>query len=85
MGKGDDNNCSPGWSFWKPVVGFAATTNRYENINIVVPPTATPFNTEPTPTLNPVQEVTPEPGQSVPSEYPSPKGQKQSFDERLDL
>ena len=66
-------------------VGFAATTNRYENINIVVQPTATPFNVEVTPTINSVQEATPAPGESVPSDYPSPKGQEQSKGERLDL
>lgn len=66
-------------------VGFAATTNRYENINIVVPPTATPARLESTPTINPVQEATPVPGESAPSDYPSPKGQKLPLGVRLDL
>ena len=66
-------------------VGYAATTNRYENINIVVQPTATPFSVEVTPTINSVQEATPAPGESVPSDYPSPKGQKQLLGEQLGL
>jgi len=66
-------------------VGFAATTNRYENINIVVPPTATPARLESTPTINPVQEATPVPGESAPSDYPSPKGQNLPLGVRLDL
>jgi ABC-2 type transport system permease protein len=66
-------------------VGFAATTNRYENINIVVKPTATPIQIESTPTINHIQEAPPAPGESVPSDYPSPKGDKPSRGKRLDL
>ena len=56
-------------------VAYAATTNRYENINIIVAPTPTPFIPANTATPNILEEATPEPGESVPSDKPSPKGQ----------
>jgi ABC-type transport system involved in multi-copper enzyme maturation permease subunit len=55
-------------------VGYAATTNRYENINIVVQPTATPFPTPTPSTLELEPQTTPAPGESAPSDDPSPKG-----------
>jgi ABC-type transport system involved in multi-copper enzyme maturation permease subunit len=57
-------------------IGYAATSSRYENINIIVQPTATPVLIEATPTPNEVQEITPAPGESVPSDGPTPKGQQ---------
>jgi ABC-2 type transport system permease protein len=65
-------------------VGYAATSNRYENINIVTQPTATPI-IENTPTPNEVQEATPAPGEGVPSDYPSPKGQGPIPEPQIDL
>lgn len=56
-------------------IGYAATANRYENINIIVAPTPTPVVVESTPTPSQTLEATPAPGESVPSDYPSPKGQ----------
>jgi ABC-type transport system involved in multi-copper enzyme maturation permease subunit len=66
-------------------VGYAATSNRYENINIIAQPTATPAPIEPTATPNEVQEATPAPGESAPSNYPSPKGQSPYTETQLDL
>lgn len=54
-------------------VGYAATSNRYENILLINQPTPTPGIINST-TPAEGQEATPAPGESVPSDIPSPKG-----------
>jgi len=66
-------------------VGYAATTNRYENILIIREPTSTPAVLESTPTPADVQKATPAPGEGVPSDYPSPKGMQRSSSLQIDL
>lgn len=65
-------------------VGYAATANRYENIRIIIEPTATPAVMEATPTPSKLRESTPAPGENVPSDYPSPKGQAPPLDPQID-